>query len=440
MDDPNITMEEYIELEAEKARRHDFPAIVYKDALTPDHEFSFEPTLSAHRDDGIDFEFKISFDESDEEDYIVSYDKNSFSYKLTFVNDLKPDLDNDKVEIKISSEEIVIEPSDRVVDANVDAQSHEFKEIFETNHEIRHKSFIVEDYPKNFETLYGVFVIRIRRIILFGLPVSSQYSISIIRRIGIHLYGVLNLKLSILRIDYLLDTRLGTIFDRWVNRVHVLDFEELTDEMRQALTDRLRMVHLGAEGQILFTSDAWRRVFEIGGPLVLELMLEFFSTIASDGDLLGVVPSYTSIWDPLRRLCHRLISGRGQAPEKVTAIEIFYLRNNGVNTLKSIDEGPFKMGKFIETLAEGALHLGPERDRVFADLMPEERERFKADIHAMNILLQGLPKDIYTLINNYTDAKDIWDNVKMLLEGSELTKDKRKSQLYGEFENFRQNK
>nr|GEU33067.1 reverse transcriptase domain-containing protein [Tanacetum cinerariifolium] len=31
-----------------------------------------------------------------------------------------------------------------------------------------------------------------------------------------------------------------------------------------------------------------------------------------------------------------------------------------------------------------------------------------------NILLQGLPKDIYSLINHYTDAKDIWDNVKML--------------------------
>ncbi|GKE44842.1 hypothetical protein Tco_1472126 [Tanacetum coccineum] len=102
----------------------------------------------------------------------------------------------------------------------------------------------------------------------------------------------------------------------------------------------------------------------------------------------------------------------------------------GVNILKSIDEGPFKMGKFRETLAEGtkgALHLGPERDRVFADLTPEEKERFKADIRATHILLQGLPKDIYTLINHYTNAKDIWDDVKMLLEGSELTKDERES-------------
>ncbi|GJT52937.1 hypothetical protein Tco_0987991 [Tanacetum coccineum] len=64
----------------------------------------------------------------------------------------------------------------------------------------------------------------------------------------------------------------------------------------------------------------------------------------------------------------------------------------------------------------------------------------RRDQHAMNILLQGLPKDIYTLINHYTDTKDIWDSVKMLLEGSELTKDERESQLYDDFEHFRQNK
>ncbi|GKC02325.1 hypothetical protein Tco_0993935 [Tanacetum coccineum] len=48
----------------------------------------------------------------------------------------------------------------------------------------------------------------------------------------------------------------------------------------------------------------------------------------------------------------------------------------------------------------------------------------------------GIPKDIYSLINHYTDAKDIWENVKMILEGSELTKDDRESQLYDEFEHL----
>ncbi|GJS26187.1 hypothetical protein Tco_0486807 [Tanacetum coccineum] len=87
-------------------------------------------------------------------------------------------------------------------------------------------------------------------------------------------------------------------------------------------------------------------------------------------------------------------------------------KENSVNILKSIDEGPFQMGTFRETLAKGT-EGGPHL---------------------------GLPKDIYSLINLYTYAKDIWDNVKMLLEGSELTKEDCESQLYDDFEHFRQNK
>nr|GEV28513.1 integrase, catalytic region, zinc finger, CCHC-type, peptidase aspartic, catalytic [Tanacetum cinerariifolium] len=107
-------------------------------------------------------------------------------------------------------------------------------------------------------------------------------------------------------------------------------------------------------------------------------------------------------------------------------------KENGVNILKSIDEGPFQMGTFKESLAEGnegTLHLGPERARVYSDLSPKDKERYNAYIRATNILLQWLPKDIYTLINHYTNAKDIWDNVKMLLEGYELTKEDHESQL-----------
>nr|GEX54677.1 hypothetical protein [Tanacetum cinerariifolium] len=103
-------------------------------------------------------------------------------------------------------------------------------------------------------------------------------------------------------------------------------------------------------------------------------------------------------------------------------------KDNGVNILKSIDEGPYKLGTFRETLAEsteGTPQFGPERPRVYSDQNTEERDRHNADIRATNILLQGFPKDIYTLINHYTDTKDIWDNVKMLLEVSELTKEDR---------------
>ncbi|GJS37788.1 hypothetical protein Tco_0536170, partial [Tanacetum coccineum] len=118
-----------------------------------------------------------------------------------------------------------------------------------------------------------------------------------------------------------------------------------------------------------------------------------------------------------------------------------YGKDNGENIMKSIKEGPFQMGTVSDVITggtEGAVQQGPVRARVLNDLSAEEKERYKADIRATNILLQGIPKDIYSLINHYTDAKDIWENVKMILEGSELTKDDRESQLYDEFEHFRQ--
>ncbi|GJT41788.1 hypothetical protein Tco_0941653 [Tanacetum coccineum] len=99
----------------------------------------------------------------------------------------------------------------------------------------------------------------------------------------------------------------------------------------------------------------------------------------------------------------------GLSDRKVTVICLLVIavwidsgKENEENIFQSIDEGLFKIGKFRETLAEGALHLGPERD---------------------------------SLCRPYTRRKK-----EMLLEGSELTKDERGSQLYDDFEHFHQNK
>ncbi|GJT98817.1 hypothetical protein Tco_1094335 [Tanacetum coccineum] len=83
-------------------------------------------------------------------------------------------------------------------------------------------------------------------------------------------------------------------------------------------------------------------------------------------------------------------------------------KENGVNILKSIDEGPFLMGTTRDTLAEGtegAHQLGPEQAQVYSDLSLEDKDRYNADIRATNILLQGLPKDINTLIIIYKRCK-----------------------------------
>ncbi|GKE23993.1 hypothetical protein Tco_1435505 [Tanacetum coccineum] len=125
----NITIEEYIRLEEEKSRRsgkvynwetatygkiwynedvHDlrsveteFPAIVFNDALTSKVALLCKPMVSPLNDNQI--EFRISFDEFDDEDYTVIYDKNSFSYKIISVNNMKMDLENDNDKVNMPS-------------------------------------------------------------------------------------------------------------------------------------------------------------------------------------------------------------------------------------------------------------------------------------------------------------------------------------------------
>ncbi|GJU99400.1 hypothetical protein Tco_1328671 [Tanacetum coccineum] len=79
----------------------EFSAIVFDAAFTSKVTHSCEPTVSPLNDNKIDF--RISFDESDDEDYTVVFDKNSFSYKQNSTNDLKMDSENanDKVNMHL---------------------------------------------------------------------------------------------------------------------------------------------------------------------------------------------------------------------------------------------------------------------------------------------------------------------------------------------------
>ncbi|GKB84501.1 retrovirus-related pol polyprotein from transposon TNT 1-94 [Tanacetum coccineum] len=94
-------------------------------------------------------------------------------------------------------------------------------------------------------------------------------------------------------------------------------------------------------------------------------------------------------------------------------------------------------GNIFGTTPKGGVLLGPERPHTYEDLSDTEKKQYDADVRATNIVLQGLPKDIYKLINHNIEAKAIWDNVKMLLAGFELTKEDRESQLYNDFERFK---
>ncbi|GKC24713.1 hypothetical protein Tco_1026863 [Tanacetum coccineum] len=184
MDDPNITMEEYIQLMVDKARGGDqtfnwetathskeycddldsfidfetnFPAIVYNDASTSNQNISYEPTVSIYNAIKADIEFHISFSDSEDEDYTFIYNKGPSFFKLIPINDLNPKPVNEHVEINIESclENIDIKPMDSVICTSNDTTPIEFVKNIETNHD-------TPDYYS--EDQYAVSIKKIRRI------------------------------------------------------------------------------------------------------------------------------------------------------------------------------------------------------------------------------------------------------------------------------------
>nr|GEV11422.1 hypothetical protein [Tanacetum cinerariifolium] len=152
-----------------------------------------------------------------------------------------------------------------------------------------------------------------------------------------------------------------------------LRYQGLTPEMRRDLAVRLRMVYSGDGQQVMSDTKMGLDVadtlcFQLGGVrrrmtwrqfiLVLGLHTEqemaeagfraywvgsdilipdkgdlrdYWIEILSGRDFLGLSPFYVLIQDPVRRLCHMMIaysiSGKGQAPEKVIGVDLFYLCN-----------------------------------------------------------------------------------------------------------------
>ncbi|GJV39460.1 hypothetical protein Tco_1417900 [Tanacetum coccineum] len=145
MDDPDITMEEYVQLETERALRNvkvykweiatydkiwydedvhylrffetEFLAIVYNDALASKSDLSSKPTISLQYVDEISLKNETSLSEYDDAKYnVISYN-DLYPFNIISINELKLDTDNDddKIDIKQSSGYISIEPLRNVI-------------------------------------------------------------------------------------------------------------------------------------------------------------------------------------------------------------------------------------------------------------------------------------------------------------------------------------
>nr|GEX35299.1 U-box domain-containing protein 4 [Tanacetum cinerariifolium] len=91
-------------------------------------------------------------------------------------------------------------------------------------------------------------------------------------------------------------------------------------------------------------------------------------------------------------------------------------KENRLNILKSINEGPFQMGTVWELLAEGtegASHLDPKQPRIYYDLSPKEKDRFVTAVK----LNKGLRDSNYDQLYAYLKQHETHANEnKMMLD------------------------
>ncbi|GJY20942.1 hypothetical protein Tco_0393508 [Tanacetum coccineum] len=59
-----------------------------------------------------------------------------------------------------------------------------------------------------------------------------------------------------------------------------------------------------------------------------------------------------------------------------------------------------------------------------------------ANVKVMNYLLQAIPNEIYNLVDACKNAKEMWERIKRLMFGSEVTSNVRHSRLIDEFDKF----
>ncbi|GJZ14093.1 hypothetical protein Tco_0549323 [Tanacetum coccineum] len=178
MDDPDITIEEYVWLEEEKARRRgqvynwktatyskiwydedvyyvkffekEFPAIVYNDALICKFNFSSEPNVSPQHTNEFNLKNETSLFEYNGEEQNVIYFNDLFPFNVIYPDDLKSDKDNDNdtINIRQPSGDIFVIPSPNVINTDVDAYAQGSNKILEASYDTICKIFTAKFFIK----------------------------------------------------------------------------------------------------------------------------------------------------------------------------------------------------------------------------------------------------------------------------------------------------
>ncbi|GJU85207.1 retrovirus-related pol polyprotein from transposon TNT 1-94 [Tanacetum coccineum] len=74
--------------------------------------------------------------------------------------------------------------------------------------------------------------------------------------------------------------------------------------------------------------------------------------------------------------------------------------------------------------------------RKYSELTLADAIQADCNVKATSIILQGLPPEVYALVSNDRIAKELWERIQLLMQGTSLTKQERECKTYDEFDKF----
>nr|GEV91634.1 hypothetical protein [Tanacetum cinerariifolium] len=89
--------------------------------------------------------------------------------------------------------------------------------------------------------------------------------------------------------------------------------------------------------------------------------------------------------------------------------------------LESVENGPL----LWPTVKENRV----TRLKKYSELSATEAIQPDCDVKETNIILQGLPQEVYALVSTHKVAKELWERIQMLMQGTSLTKQERECKL-----------
>nr|GEW33145.1 hypothetical protein [Tanacetum cinerariifolium] len=89
-----------------------------------------------------------------------------------------------------------------------------------------------------------------------------------------------------------------------------------------------------------------------------------------------------------------------------------------------------------KAILSGADNRPPMLEKDTYDSWKTEAIQADCDVKATNIILQGLPLEVYALVSTHKVAKELWERIQMVMQGTSLTKQEQECKLYDEFDKF----